>query len=48
VGDYLVLGDITEGYALPSVMDVKIGSRTWGPDAPMKKRQQEDKKYKVR
>ncbi len=45
--EYLVLQDVTEGFALPNIMDVKIGSRTWGPDASEKKQRQEDLKYKV-
>ncbi len=47
-GDYLVLEDVTEGLELPNIMDIKIGSRTWGPDAPEKKRRLEDGKYKVK
>ena len=45
--EYLVLQDVTEGYHLPNIMDIKIGSRTWGPDASEKKQRQEDVKYKV-
>ncbi|XP_010443998.1 PREDICTED: inositol polyphosphate multikinase beta-like [Camelina sativa] len=29
---HLVLDDVVSGYSNPSVMDVKIGSRTWYPD----------------
>ncbi|XP_010546120.1 PREDICTED: inositol polyphosphate multikinase beta [Tarenaya hassleriana] len=29
---HLVLQDVVKGYSKPSVMDVKIGSRTWYPD----------------
>lgn len=29
---HLVLDDVVSGYSTPSVMDVKIGSRTWYPD----------------
>lgn len=43
--DFLVLKDITEGFALPNIMDIKIGSRTWDPDASATKRAQEDSKY---
>ncbi len=45
--EYLVLDDVTEGYGMPNIMDVKIGSRTYGPDASEKKMRQEDSKYKV-
>ncbi|CAN8264743.1 unnamed protein product [Cochlearia groenlandica] len=30
---HIVLEDVVSGYSKPSVMDVKIGSRTWYPDA---------------
>lgn len=44
--DFIVLEDITEGYSLPSVMDIKIGSQTWGPDASDAKIAIESAKYK--
>ena len=43
--EFLILRDITEGYSRPSIMDIKIGSRTWGPDASAKKQAQENAKY---
>lgn len=43
--EFLALEDITDQLRLPNVMDVKIGRRTWGPDATVKKRKQEDGKY---
>ena len=43
--DVLILRDITEGFAPPSIMDLNIGSRTWGPDASAKKQAQEIAKY---
>lgn len=43
--EFLILRDITEGFSRPSIMDIKIGSRTWGPDASEKKQVQEDAKY---
>ena len=43
--DFLVLADITEGFKLPSVMDVKVGTQTWGPDATEAKIAQESAKY---
>ncbi|CAG0904528.1 unnamed protein product, partial [Darwinula stevensoni] len=30
---YLQLEDLTEGFHQPCIMDVKVGARTWGPDA---------------
>jgi len=43
--DYLVLENLTDGLVKPCVMDVKIGRRTYGPDASLKKREKEDAKY---
>ena len=45
IGDYLILQDITEGFSLPNIMDVKIGAQTYGPDASESKKAQEDSKY---
>ena len=43
--DFLVLDDITEGFQLPTVMDIKIGKQTWGPDASEDKKLSESSKY---
>ena len=43
--DFLVLDDITEGFQLPSVMDIKVGTQTWGPDASEAKQKNEATKY---
>eukprot|EP00088_Acartia_fossae_P051833 TRINITY_DN5829_c0_g1_i2.p1 TRINITY_DN5829_c0_g1~~TRINITY_DN5829_c0_g1_i2.p1 ORF type:complete len:442 (-),score=72.14 TRINITY_DN5829_c0_g1_i2:359-1684(-) len=42
---YLILEDLTKGMVSPCVMDVKIGAKTYGPDATRAKMQQEDAKY---
>jgi len=42
---YLVLENLTQGFDSPCVMDVKIGARTYGPDATELKKSQEDAKY---
>jgi 1D-myo-inositol-tetrakisphosphate 5-kinase/inositol-polyphosphate multikinase len=42
---YLVLEDLTQGMRRPCVMDIKIGARTYGPDASPAKVRQEDAKY---
>ncbi len=42
---YLVLEDLTQGMRRPCVMDIKIGARTYGPDASPAKVRQEDSKY---
>ena len=45
IGDYLILKDITEGFRQPNIMDIKIGAKTYGPDASESKKVQEDSKY---
>ena len=40
--NFLVLEDITEGYKLPAVMDVKIGRKIYGPDASKEKKAKSD------
>lgn len=42
---YLKLEDVTGALKVPNVMDVKIGRRTYGPDANEQKRLNEDSKY---
>ena len=42
---FLVLDDLTAAYRLPCVMDVKVGTKTWGPDALPPKIAKERKKY---
>ena len=42
---FLVLEDITDGFIHPNIIDVKIGSQTWGPDASEGKIAQEKSKY---
>ena len=37
--------DLYQGMVSPCVMDVKIGAKTYGPDATCAKKQQEDAKY---
>jgi len=43
--EFLVLKDITQGMSQPTVIDVKIGSQTWLPDATEAKKTKESKKY---
>ena len=40
-----MLENLTQGLKAPCVMDVKIGARTYGPDATEAKMKQEDAKY---
>ena len=42
---YLMLEDLTESFKVPNVMDIKVGSKTYGPDASESKKNQEDAKY---
>lgn len=42
---YLILEDLTQGMSEPCVMDIKIGAKTYGPDATQAKINQEDAKY---
>ena len=44
--EFLKLQDVTFGYSLPCIMDVKIGQQTYDPNAPQKKREREISKYK--
>ena len=43
--EYLVLGDKTNAFAKPCVMDVKIGTQTFEPDAPADKQARDLAKY---
>jgi Inositol polyphosphate kinase len=42
---YLCLEDLTQGFAKSNVMDVKLGTQTFEPDAPHDKRLRELQKY---
>ena len=41
----MMLEDLTNGYEKPSVIDLKIGTKTWEEDAPQEKIDRESKKY---
>lgn len=43
--DCMVLQDLTKGFKEPCIMDVKIGKRTWDPDATYEKMASEQQKY---
>lgn len=43
--EYLVLENLTQGFSKPCVMDVKIGSITYGPDASEAKKGKEAQSY---
>jgi len=42
---YIILENLTQGLAEPCVMDIKVGARTYGPDATEAKIKQEDSTY---
>lgn len=41
----MMLEDLTSGYVKPSVIDLKLGTKTWEEDAPQEKIDRESKKY---
>ena len=43
ISNFLILEDITGGFELPVVMDIKIGHNCYGPDASPEKRARKDK-----
>jgi len=43
--EYLMMENLTQGFKLPCIMDVKIGARTWGPDSSPEKRAAQDASY---
>jgi len=43
--EYLVMENLTQNFKKPCVMDVKIGAKTYGPDASEKKKAQQDASY---
>ena len=42
---FLILENMTQGMTQPCVMDIKVGAKTYGPDATAQKILQEDSKY---
>jgi len=46
VGEYLVMENLTNNFSKACIMDVKIGAKTYGPDATPEKMAQQDKSYK--
>jgi 1D-myo-inositol-tetrakisphosphate 5-kinase/inositol-polyphosphate multikinase len=45
VQTHIVLSDITSNYKKPCVLDLKIGQRTYEPDAPLEKQESQHNKY---
>jgi len=43
--EYLMMENLTKGIRKPCIMDVKIGTKTYGPDASEKKKAQQDASY---
>lgn len=46
-GRFMILDDLTFGYDKPSVIDLKLGTKTWEEDAPQEKIDRESKKYPI-
>ena len=42
---FLVLEDITNGFVYPNIIDIKIGSQTWDPEASESKISKEESQY---
>jgi len=42
---YVVLQDLTSRFSKPCVMDIKVGTETYEPDAPLEKQRREASKY---
>merc|ERR1712192_221223 len=43
--EFLMMENLTQGFKLPCIMDVKIGARTWGPDSSPEKQASQDASY---
>merc|ERR1719510_992955 len=44
-GEFIMMENLTNNLRKPCIMDIKIGARTWGPDASEAKRKQQDASY---
>jgi len=44
-GEFIMMENLTNNLSKPCIMDIKIGARTWGPDASETKRKQQDASY---
>lgn len=44
-GEFIMMENLTNNLSKPCIMDIKIGARTWGPDASEAKRKQQDASY---
>jgi len=44
-GEFIMMENLTINMRKPCIMDIKVGARTWGPDASQKKREQQDASY---
>jgi len=45
LGEFLMMENLTNNFSKPCIMDVKIGARTYGPDAKPEKMKQQDASY---
>ena len=46
IQEYLMMENLTSGYSKACIMDVKIGTKTYGPDAKPEKMAQQDASYR--
>ena len=44
-GEFIMMENLTNNLSKRCIMDIKIGARTWGPDASESKRKQQDASY---
>lgn len=44
-GKFMIIDDLTYSYSKPSIIDLKMGVKTWEDDAPKEKIERESKKY---
>lgn len=44
-GKFMIIDDLTDSYSKPSIIDLKMGVKTWEDDAPQEKIERESKKY---
>ena len=45
-GQFMIIENLTQGMKKPCIVDVKVGAKTYGPDASQEKREKSDAAYK--
>lgn len=46
LADFMIIENLTQGYSKPCIMDIKIGAKTYGPDANQEKITKQDASYR--